>query len=122
MFLIDDSLLGLSYDSLCETLKCELDEPKDWPYWGKDLKWVEYSHFEKPVVVFMFQNEKLCMIYNDQDNNSETEIYRAIETQFGLNLPVEVSNNCYFNAYMEPYIETGEYYFRQAYLSYDMEW
>jgi len=123
MFMINYSLLGLTYDQLNRVLGLNLNKPTAWKYWGKNLQWTQYDGLEYPSVIFMFQNGKCCMIYNDQKRSLSSELRRDILSKYGALEDVFIKEgNCYFSGYMEYYTETKEYYLRQQYASKSMEW
>ena len=113
----------MTYPELCKALSIDLDPPKNWPYWGTNLKWISYDDFEKPAVIFIFQDGKCSMIYNDQKNKMTNGLKTDIKKRYGSeDHAIIEGKNCTYSAYMETYSETGEVYLRQEYQSLDMYW
>ena len=121
VFFIDDSLLGLSYEALCTKLRLDLPEPEAWYYWGNNLQWTSTDEFALPSVHFMFQDGVCRMIYNDQDRDYTPEMQAAVIEVYGgdENVPLN-GGTCTFTAYSELYLENGQYYLRQQFVSSDM--
>ncbi len=121
VFHIDDALLGMTYEEICTTLRLDLPEPEAWYYWGNSLSWSGTDEFALPSVHFMFQDGVCRMIYNDQDRSYTTDMRNAIISVYGGDDNVPLNDGaCTFTAYSELYLENGQYYLRQQFVSSDM--
>lgn len=116
IFHIDYDLFGLNYDEVCNKLNIDLSKPEVWKYWGTDLYFSHCESFDKQQVVFMFQDEKLVMIYNDQEIQYDDNLRNAIVNYFGADENAEITGeNCSYSVNTEE-----KYGLRQQYVSNNM--
>ena len=122
---IDTSLINISKEELAERLGASLPEPVDFPWYGTDLKNIDYTYQGIPLC-FMFQYDTLVMIIYDTMTPFNYDTYDAASSFFqsgdlyGTSATILVDENCYLEMMEDFYAETGETCFHQRYVSYDM--
>ncbi len=114
-------LFGYSYDEVCEILNVSLPEPQEFPWWGVDLKNVDFTYNNIPLC-FMFQYDKLVMIIYDVESEFRNDTCDAAYDFFGESEYFHYWHlyDCSFELFVDTYATDGTTHFKQQYTSYDM--
>ena len=127
LFTMDETLFGMTFDRLKDTLCIpELTKPEDWPYWGRFLT----VTFIKGNLALLFQDGIFVMAYYDfeEAGRSGTEVYNSAcvlwdgpcDTEkfySGKNHYIWNCGRFTYEQYNENYTLTGDYHYRQRYIS-----
>lgn len=129
LFLVDNSLFGITYDQLCKKLGVSLAKPEKWTYWGNNLLWTSYTVDDNHSIVFMFQNNKTAIIYSEREGAITKKVISSAARTLGARrtidgLPTTESevgiltmNNC-SRFYIEDNVYDGKSHMVQKYVYY----
>jgi len=85
LFLVDSSLMGLTYEELNKKLGGILEKPEKWEYWGNNLSWTSCD-VNGHGVIFMFQNKKTVIIYSETTGKIKDSVIKSVSNVFGAKL------------------------------------